>query len=199
VTLDDALDYFEERNTDLKAVALIRKAIVERSATRLHDALSICNQSASLFGEVADPLLAAHFHHIFANVLNQLSSTEHRQDYVDRALIEYAAASLYFERAGHLRYQACVYILAQTIPAPSNWTNFSLRKSVLQYEGNLIRAALSESDGAVTKAAHLLGFKHHQSLVALISGRHPELLEVRRPPRPRRKHFMQHPNRKKKT
>ena len=86
--------------------------------------------------------------------------------------------------------------LAQTIPAPSNWTNFSLRKSVLQYEGNLIKAALNESDGSVTQAARLLGFKHHQSLGSLISGRHPELLEIRRPLRTRRKTLMQHPKKR---
>src|SRR6185503_9265888 len=110
VTLDDALRHFGKADTELKAIALIRKAIVERSSTRLHDALSIYNESASLLSEIADPLLVAHFHHGFANVLNQLSTTEHRQDYVDRALIEYSAASHYFEMAGHSSYQACIYI-----------------------------------------------------------------------------------------
>jgi CheY-like chemotaxis protein len=33
---------------------------------------------------------------------------ENRQDYIDRALIEYAAASYHFEQAAHIRYQACV-------------------------------------------------------------------------------------------
>jgi tetratricopeptide (TPR) repeat protein len=33
---------------------------------------------------------------------------EGRPDYIDQALIEYAAASYHFEQAGHRRYQACV-------------------------------------------------------------------------------------------
>src|SRR5207302_7458916 len=53
--------------------------------------------------------------------------------------------------------------LAQAVPAPPNWTDFSLRRAVHQYEANLIRKALQETRGAVTKAAHLLGFNHHQS------------------------------------
>jgi hypothetical protein len=90
------MTHFKETDTELRAVALIRKAIVERSSTKLLDALIICNEAAPLFDDVADPLLAAHFHHAFANVLNQLSGSEHRKDYVDRALIEYSAASLFF-------------------------------------------------------------------------------------------------------
>jgi tetratricopeptide (TPR) repeat protein len=110
VTLNDAMSHFGDRDVELKAVTLVRQAIVERSSTRLHDALIICTDAAPLFDDVADPLLAAHFHHIFANVLNQLSSSEHRKDYKDRALVEYSAASLFFAQAGHFRYQACTYI-----------------------------------------------------------------------------------------
>lgn len=37
-----------------------------------------------------------------------LGDIEHREDYKDRAFVEYAAASFHFEQAGHIRYQACV-------------------------------------------------------------------------------------------
>jgi len=40
--------------------------------------------------------------------LKNLGAMEQRGDYVDRALIEFAAASYHFEQAGHRRYQACV-------------------------------------------------------------------------------------------
>lgn len=43
-----------------------------------------------------------------AIVLRNLGSTEKREDYIDRALIEYAAAAYHFQQAGHIRYQACV-------------------------------------------------------------------------------------------
>jgi CheY-like chemotaxis protein len=41
-------------------------------------------------------------------VLRNLGTAERREDYIDRALIEYAAASFHFEQAGHSRYQAYV-------------------------------------------------------------------------------------------
>lgn len=110
VILHKALAEFEEGNIEERAIALIRKALVERASTRLTEALRIYEDSAFLFDQISDHLLAAHFHHGFANVLNQISSAEHRQDYVDRALIEYSAAAFHFEQAGHSRYQACVDI-----------------------------------------------------------------------------------------
>jgi tetratricopeptide (TPR) repeat protein len=354
------MTHFEQSDVELRAVTLIRKAIVERSSTRLHDALVICNEAAPLFGDVADPLLAAHFHHIFANVLNQLGASEHRPDYTDRALVEYSAASLFFGQAGHLRYQACTYInlgflfltlnkfseahenldhaqvlltklkdnlhlaqvdetrarvllaegriveaektvraavqvlekggkilwlvdaltthgialsrlnhpdqartvleramnvaeqagdfenagvaaltivehlnkelstaelseliaraksllektqdvatlrrlgkaafqvlfLFQAVPAPPDWTDFSLREAVKRYEHGMIRAALRDSDGSITKAAYLLGFKHHQSLLSMLEHKHRDLLSERSEKRRRRKHLMVHP------
>ncbi len=110
ITLQEALADFREGDSEQRAIALLRKAMVERGSTRLNDALSIYKQAAPLFDEMNDHLLAAHFHHGFANVLNQLSSAERRQDYVDQALIEYSAASYHFEQAAHSRYQACVDI-----------------------------------------------------------------------------------------
>ncbi len=95
VILEDALTEFDEDNTEGTATALIRKALVERASTRLSDALSIYNQLVPLFAKIDEHLLTAHFHHGFANVLNQLSTAEHRQDYVDQALIEYSAAGFH--------------------------------------------------------------------------------------------------------
>jgi hypothetical protein len=48
------------------------------------------------------------FHNEFALVLRNLGSKEYRKDYIDLALIEYSAAAHHFEKAGHIRYQACV-------------------------------------------------------------------------------------------
>ena len=42
------------------------------------------------------------FHNLYATVLVEPSS----EDYYDRALVEYAAASYHFEQAGHRRFQA---------------------------------------------------------------------------------------------
>ena len=108
IILQEALAEFDERDVEERAIALLRRALVERESKRLSEALSLHNQAAPLFDEINDHLLTANFHLGFANLLNRLSSAEHRKDYVDRALIEYTAASFHFEQAGHERYHACV-------------------------------------------------------------------------------------------
>jgi len=56
----------------------------------------------------------------------------------------------------------------------------------------LITLALKESGGSVTRAARLLGFRHHQSLVTIINTRHRDLLEMRSAVRPRKQHLINH-------
>jgi tetratricopeptide (TPR) repeat protein len=107
-TLQEALVEFNESDVEQRAVALIRSALVERTANRLSESLRIYKDAAPLFEKIDDHLLTATFHNGFANVLNRLSSVEERKDYVDLALIEYSAASFHFEQAGHKRYQGCV-------------------------------------------------------------------------------------------
>ena len=63
---------------------------------------------------------------------------------------------------------------------------FSLDAEVLRYEGNLIRKALQESGGSVTRAARLLGVTH-QGLAFILNGRHSDLLSIRTPVKRRRR------------
>lgn len=63
---------------------------------------------------------------------------------------------------------------------------FSLDSEVLRYEGNLIRRALEESGGSVTRAARLLGVTH-QGLAFILNGRHSDLLSIRTPVKRRRR------------
>lgn len=88
--------------------------------------------------------------------------------------------------------------LTHAIPAPPDWTNFSFKQAVHRYEAHLIKLALKETGGKITPATRLLGFRHHQSLIAVIDTRHKELLETRAPVRPRRRHLLVHPPRKRK-
>jgi len=83
----------------------------------------------------------------------------------------------------------------RALSSPPDWTNFSFKQAVIRYEDHLITLALNKSGGSVTKAARLLGFNHHQSLIALIETRHKDV--PRSPARKRRKHLMDHPKRKK--
>jgi CheY-like chemotaxis protein len=108
VILQEALTHIVGSDHEVKALVLLRSAIVEMSAQRFHDAFRIQTEAAALFDKLNNHLLKAKFHNEFANVLNFLSTTESREDYIDRALIEYAAASFHFEQAGHKRYRGCV-------------------------------------------------------------------------------------------
>jgi DNA-binding NtrC family response regulator len=63
---------------------------------------------------------------------------------------------------------------------------FSLDAEVLRYEGSLIRKALQESGGSVTRAARLLGVTH-QGLAFILNGRHSDLLSIRTPVKKRRR------------
>lgn len=108
VKLKEALKYLDNTDSEVKAVALLRSAVVEAVSKRFNDALRIHTEAISLFKKVHNDVLKGKFHHSFAGVLNALSETEYREEYIDRALIEYTAASYHYERAGHARYQACV-------------------------------------------------------------------------------------------
>lgn len=108
VLLRQALGLLEGSESEVKAVALLRWAIVERWAKRFNDALKIYVDAALLFERIDNHALKGRFHVGYAIILRNLSEMGHREDYIDHALIEYAAASYHFERAGHRRYCARV-------------------------------------------------------------------------------------------
>jgi DNA-binding NtrC family response regulator len=68
---------------------------------------------------------------------------------------------------------------------------FSLDAEVLRYEGTLIRKALEDSGGSVTRAARLLGVTH-QGLAFILNGRHSDLLAIRTPVKKRRRSIIRH-------
>jgi CheY-like chemotaxis protein len=108
VWLNEALRRLSESDIQLKAKAFIRMAIIEAECKRYGEALRIHTEAAPLFQQLENHCLIGSFHNEYAIILRNLGTTEKRQDYIDLALIEYAAASYHFEQAGHLRYQACV-------------------------------------------------------------------------------------------
>lgn len=363
VTLHEARSKLRDEDAGLKALVLLRSAIIERVALRLNDALRIHMEAAPLVKESDDDALKGKFHNEFGTVLKNLGAAERRPDYIDRALVEYAAASYHFERAGHERFRArvennlamlfstlgrfaeahehadraraiftelkdrgsmaqvddtrarvllnegraaeaekvaraavqalekgdeqtllaealtthgtalartgrytrarltlqhavaiaeragdpegagqatlavveelgglipagelsvtckraaellagsqhsglkdrllaCALALlgdhpasagggqAEEFKAPPTWRGFSFRAAVRRYERFLLELALRDAGGLVTRAAQLLGFKHHQSLISLINHRHKDLLQARSPVWPRRR------------
>lgn len=103
--LENALALIKEDAT-LKGKTVLRLVVVDASAGRYSDALSLLTSAAPLFDEAASHTLRGSFHNELALVLRRLGTTERRQDYFDRAVIEYTAAAYHFELAHHERYVA---------------------------------------------------------------------------------------------
>lgn len=108
VTVNQALRNLDDEDGDLKGVALLRKAAFEKIQNRLSEALQTLENAALFFEASNNDTLKGRFHNEQANVLRRLGEIESRNDYLDRAVIEYTAASFHFEQARHARYQACV-------------------------------------------------------------------------------------------
>jgi len=108
ISLRLVLESLGESRSEQRLRALLNNAIVERAATRDHDALRICMEAAPHFEVSSNDALKGKFHNTFAAVLHSLGNAESREDYIDRALVEYSASSYYFDRAGHKRFQARV-------------------------------------------------------------------------------------------
>lgn len=371
IHLANALRRLGTDSSDLRAIILIRSGIVEGWSRKLNEAMRFYNEAAPLVERSSDHSLKGAFHSEYGMVFRRLAAPENREDYLDRALIEYAAASFHFEQAGNERYLARVEnnlgylyftigryadahthldrarhlflelkdlgtaaqvddtrartllaenrlvdaeriirqsirtlerggeqaVLAEALttygvvlarlgrharsrelldramqvaettgdlegagraklsiieeltaqtsaselgkdyetaaallkdsedPAttkrlircalkvihtlmPSeeaetevelpSWEGFSFKKEVLKIEKGLIERALREAGGSVTRASRLLGFRHHQSLIALINSRHRDLLGTRSAVRKRRRHLFSKPRQIKK-
>lgn len=112
--INEARDYLNEAlsrltiDSDLKAKAVIRLAVVEFRANQHDKALRILTKHAPLFDRIHNHTLIGSYHDTIGNALEDLAALKKRSDYVDRALIEYAAASYHFEQAQHRCYLASV-------------------------------------------------------------------------------------------
>src|SRR5437588_2753180 len=107
-TLAEALDCLGEKDSDLRAFLLIRAGIVEERTRQLHEAIRFYNEAAPLLDRSEDHALKGAFHNEYGLVFRQLATPENREDYLDRALMEYTAAGFHFELAGSTRYLARV-------------------------------------------------------------------------------------------
>ena len=108
VTLRLVLESLHESQSEQKLRALLTSAIVESAATRDRSALQIYKEAAPLFESSANHSLKGRFHTSYATVLRGLGTSENREDYIDKALMEYTAASYHFEQAGYKRFQGRV-------------------------------------------------------------------------------------------
>jgi CheY-like chemotaxis protein/tetratricopeptide (TPR) repeat protein len=108
IQLADALSRLGEEDSELRAILLIRAGIIEERTRRLEYALRFYNEAAPLVEHSDDHALKGSFHFEYGHVLGWLGAPDNREDYLDRALIEYAASSFHYEQAGNERALARV-------------------------------------------------------------------------------------------
>lgn len=109
VLLADAARLLDENEPELKALALVRRAIIEKETAQFDVALNTLNEAVALVERAPlNHALQGAYHNALAIVLRDLGEIEKREEHIDRALIEYAAASYHFEQAGHTRFRAVV-------------------------------------------------------------------------------------------
>jgi len=92
---------------EIRAVALLRLASVERHASRLHDALTLLKETAAL-ADPANAWVQGRLHSEFATTLKELGIAENKASYIDRALGHYRQALEQFENIGNRRFVAAV-------------------------------------------------------------------------------------------
>ncbi len=106
-TLHFALTCLDEGDHELRSVGLIRLAVVERLAGRLHDALAQL-EAASPLVEGSGDWPKGRLHLELANTLKDLGLAEGRKEYFERAFGHYRQALNHFRRVGNNRYTAIV-------------------------------------------------------------------------------------------
>jgi tetratricopeptide (TPR) repeat protein len=108
ITFDAALQHLGDLESTQRLRALLNKAMVEEVSSRSIEALRILSESEPLFELSASAALKGKFHNEFGTVLKNIGLAQRREDYIDRALMQYTAASVELEHAGNERVVAQV-------------------------------------------------------------------------------------------
>lgn len=186
VLLEDVFSRASEDDIDLKAKTILRRALVEFSTSRYHDALSALTEAAPVFDASGDHVLKGRFHGHLALTLRGLGTAEHRQDYMDRAVIEYTAASYHFEQANHTLLRARIennlgfllFIMGRYDEAGEHlerarrlFVNFKDSGSIAQVDETRARLMLArgqntEAERVIRGAVHTFEKGGEQSLLA---------------------------------
>jgi signal transduction histidine kinase/ActR/RegA family two-component response regulator/predicted negative regulator of RcsB-dependent stress response len=107
VTLQCALSDLDNQDRELRAIGLIRLAVVERLAGRFHHALTFLDQATTLL-EGSGSWPKGRFHLEFANTLKELGISENQSNFFERALEHYGQALSHFKHIKNHRYTAIV-------------------------------------------------------------------------------------------
>jgi tetratricopeptide (TPR) repeat protein len=103
VVLDEAMAGLED--AELQAKILIRRTIIEIWLGRYFQAWQMLDKARPAFDD-SSHALKGRWHGQMALILQKLATTERREDYADRAIIEFTAAIYHYEEARHERYCA---------------------------------------------------------------------------------------------
>ncbi len=106
-TLSGCVSSLPKNEYELRAVALIRLAIVERHSGRLHEAFRLLEQVSGV-EELTSSWTKGRFRTEMANTLKEFGVADGKKHYFDEALTHYKEASFQFEQVGNLRYAAAV-------------------------------------------------------------------------------------------
>ena len=108
ITFDDALQHLGDLQSEQRLRAILNKALVEQVSSRPFEALRLLSESESLFVASSNHRLKGKFHAEFAILLKHIGSLGHSEEYFDRALMQYTAASVELEQIGQVRGLALV-------------------------------------------------------------------------------------------
>jgi CheY-like chemotaxis protein len=179
--------------------ALARTPLIEAHTQEARTALERAGTVAEHLGDAATAGEAA------LTLIEEL----HRHLAADELLRLYQRADELFEGSPppdiSRRLRACARLVIDRLAArgsiggeeagaefstPAEWEGLTFREKMQRYERILIQQALRDAGGVVTRAAQLLGFKHHYSLIDLLNKRHKDLRNARSPIVPRKRSIM---------
>jgi tetratricopeptide (TPR) repeat protein len=108
VTLRLALETLGDLESEQRLRAIYNTAMIEKGATRPAEALRILREAAPLFERCSNHSLKGKFHNEYGILLKGIGLSQEREDYIDQALVEFAAARFHFEQFGSNGFRARV-------------------------------------------------------------------------------------------
>ncbi len=106
-TIHDSISELSDEYSELRSLALIRSAGLERNAGQPDEALDFLHQAAEIV-ELAGPWINGRYHLELATTLKEIAILDRRPDYFERALKQFHEALHKFEAIGNHRYAAIV-------------------------------------------------------------------------------------------
>ncbi|HJS23098.1 MAG TPA: winged helix-turn-helix domain-containing protein [Pyrinomonadaceae bacterium] len=99
------IEELKTEDNDLRALAFVRLAVVERHAGHITDSISTLSGASNIVDQCG-PLVTGRYHHELAAVLKDAAIDENRLNQLENAQKHFARAYYEFEAIGNLRYTA---------------------------------------------------------------------------------------------